>query len=114
MEASGFGIVGAGGMKEKATSSLQEAVIERLREVIDPETNVDVVRMRLIEDLVINPEGVINYTFRPSSPLCPIAVSLAIRIKETVAEIPGVKDQKISIKGYIAAEELTRLINEED
>ena len=101
-------------MKESAISSLQEAVLTRLRNVIDPETNVDVIRMRLIEDLNVDCEGKISYTFRPSSPLCPLAVSLAMRIKQAVAEIPGITDQKISVKGYIGAEELTRLINEED
>ncbi len=29
--------------------NLEQAVVERLREVIDPETGVDVLRMRLIE-----------------------------------------------------------------
>ena len=101
-------------MNVKASSSLQEVVLARLRDVIDPETNVDVVRMRLIEDLVIDSGGKISYTFRPSSWFCPLAVSLAVQIKQAVAEVPGITDQKITIKGYIAAEELTRLINEED
>jgi metal-sulfur cluster biosynthetic enzyme len=101
-------------MNEKALSPLQEAVISRLQEVIDPETNVDVMRMRLIENLTVDREGKVCYTFRPSSPLCPLAVSLVTRIKKAVAEVPGVTDQEILIEGYIAAEELTKLINKEN
>jgi metal-sulfur cluster biosynthetic enzyme len=100
-------------MNEEAFSHLQEAIIDRLREVIDPETNADVIRMRLIKDLVVHPEGLVSYTFQPSSPLCPIAVFLTTQIKQAVAEVPGVTAQEIKIEGYIAEEELTRLINKE-
>jgi len=101
-------------MNERAPSPLQEEIISRLQEVIDPETNVDVMRMRLIENLTVDREGKVCYTFRPSSPLCPLAVSLATQIKRAVAEVPGVTDQEILIVGYIAAEELTKLINKEN
>jgi len=92
---------------------LQQAIIERLRLVIDPETRADVVRMRLIEDLTVDSDGRVSYTFRPSSPLCPIAVFLVQQIKQAVAEVPGVTAQQITVLGYVAAEELTKLINKE-
>jgi metal-sulfur cluster biosynthetic enzyme len=100
-------------MKEEGPSLLRENILARLRNVIDPETNADVVRMQLIKDLVVHPEGLVCYTFRPSSPLCPIAVFLATQIKQAVAEVPGVTAQEIRVEGYIAEEELTKLINEE-
>ncbi len=100
-------------MNEEGTKLIHQAVIERLKAVIDPETNVDVIRMRLVEDLVVDDSGQARYTFRPSSPLCPLAVYLAMEIKKAVAEVPGVKDQKIRIEGYLAADELTQLINKE-
>lgn len=49
----------------------------------------------------------------PSSFVCPIAVMLAIDIKKTVAEVPGVTSQDIAIEGYLMAEELEKLINQE-
>jgi metal-sulfur cluster biosynthetic enzyme len=100
-------------LNEEGTKLIHQAVIERLKAVIDPETNVDVIRMRLVEDLVVDDSGQARYTFRPSSPLCPLAVYLAMEIKKAVAEVPGVKDQKIRIEGYLAADELTQLINKE-
>ena len=100
-------------MNEEALSHLQEAIIEHLREVIDPETNANVIRMRLIKNLEVHPEGLVSYTFQPSSPLCPIAVFLATQIKQAVAEVPGVTTQEIKVVGYIAEEELTKLINKE-
>ena len=91
---------------------LRQAILQRLSRVIDPETGVDVVRMRLIEALEVNEAGDVRYTFRPSSPLCPIAVFLVMRIKAAVAEVPGVKRQTIQVAGYVQAEELTELINQ--
>ena len=93
--------------------AVKQEIISRLREVIDPETNVDVMRMRLVEDLAVDQQGLVTYTFRPSSPLCPIAVYLITTIKKVVSEVPHVKAQRIKIEGYLAAEELTRLINQE-
>jgi metal-sulfur cluster biosynthetic enzyme len=95
------------------SKSIENEILERLKRVIDPETQVDVIRMRLIEDLQVDAGGFVTYTFRPSSPLCPIAVALAIQIKKAVAEVPGVVKQAIKVEGYLAAEELTRLINKE-
>jgi hypothetical protein len=50
---------------------LQQAIIQRLMSVIDPETNIDVVRMRLVQELAVDVEGKVTYTFRPSSPTVP-------------------------------------------
>lgn len=91
---------------------LRQAITERLSTVIDPETGVDVIRMRLIEELDIDDAGHVRYTFRPSSPLCPIAVFLVMNIKAAVAEVPGVQEQTIQVAGYTQAEELTELINQ--
>lgn len=92
---------------------IQGLIVERLKEVIDPETGADVVRMRLVEDLRVD-GGEVTYTFRPSSPLCPIAVSLVQEIKGAVSDVKGVESQKITVTGYMAADELTKLINMEN
>jgi len=100
-------------MTVEPESLLRRTILERLEKVIDPETGADVLRMRLIEDLVVDVDGQISYTFRPSSPLCPIAVYLVKEVKEAVAEVPGVIRQYITVTGYVAAEKLTKLINKE-
>jgi metal-sulfur cluster biosynthetic enzyme len=93
---------------------LREAIVERLRLVIDPETGADIMRMQLVQGLEVDAEGHVSYTFRPSSPLCPLAVYLASQIKEAVATVPGVSSQHIRVEGYIASEDLTQLMNEEN
>jgi metal-sulfur cluster biosynthetic enzyme len=91
---------------------LREAVLARLSTVIDPETGVDVVRMRLIEELTVNEEGMVHYTFRPSSPLCPLAVPLALSIREAVAGVDGVTGQAMGVVGYVKADELNAILEQ--
>jgi metal-sulfur cluster biosynthetic enzyme len=92
---------------------LKEAVLERLRAVIDPETGADVVRMQLIEELQADAEtGRVRYRFRPSSPLCPLAVHLALAIRDAVAGVPGVSEQEIEVVGYVGADGLNALLRE--
>ena len=92
--------------------ALRKAILIRLSTVIDPETGADVVRMRLIEDLVVDEGGVVRYKFRPSSPLCPLAVPLALSIRKAVGQVEGVTGQEIEVTGYIKAEELNAMLQE--
>ena len=95
--------------------TLRERILTRLAEVIDPETGVDVLRMRLVEDLEADEEtGSVSYRFHPSSPLCPLALSLALDIKSAVAATEGVSEQTIEVVGYVKADELTEIINSEE
>lgn len=95
-------------------AQLTRRILDRLRSVIDPETNIDVIRMGLVESLEVDEAGEVTYTFRPSSYVCPIAVTLALEIKNAVADVTGVFGQHIRIDGYTMAEELEILINEEN
>ena len=92
--------------------TMEQAVIHQLQKVIDPETGVDIVRMRLIEDLTVDEMGTVHYRFRPSSPLCPLAVTLALQIKEAVAQVKGVAGQEVEVVGYVGAGALNALLKE--
>jgi metal-sulfur cluster biosynthetic enzyme len=94
------------------SAELGEQIANRLRTVIDPETGADVMRMRLIENLEVDQNGIVSYVFRPSSPLCPLAVTLALRIKQTIAGVHGVVGQDISVQGYVDAEGLANLLRD--
>jgi len=94
------------------SEALRQAILDRLAQVIDPETGVDVVRMRLIEDLHVDETGRVTYTFRPSSPLCPIAVPLSNAIRLAVSETPGVTAQEINVVGFALSDELIKWLRQ--
>jgi len=91
--------------------TLKKNILTALQEVIDPETGVDVIRMRLVENLEVDEEGIVSYTFRPSSPVCPIAVTLAMDIKRAIGDVEGVQSQKITIEDYVNAKELSEYLS---
>lgn len=91
--------------------ALRERVLRQLAGVIDPETGLDVVRMRLFEALVVSEYGHVAYTFRPSSPFCPLGFALAQMIHTAVGTTPGVTGQTITVTGHMRAQELTQLLN---
>lgn len=90
--------------------NLMQAVNNRLSLVLDPETGIDVIRMGLVRDMQIDAKGNIMYTFRPSSPICPIAVPLALSIIQAISEVPGISRQGISVVDYIQSDELTKTL----
>ncbi len=94
------------------TERLRSAILQKMATVIDPETGVDVVQMRLIEDLIVDDSGHVLYTFRPSSAFCPIAVPLADAIQRAVAEVPGVTAQEVQIVGFALSEELSAALKQ--
>ncbi len=92
------------------TVELQKTVVEKLMTVIDPETGADVIRMRLVKDINVDENGFITYVFRPSSPLCPIVVPLALGIMQAIREVPGITGQSITVVDYVQAEQLNEIL----
>jgi metal-sulfur cluster biosynthetic enzyme len=94
----------------KKSTKLRQVILEKLSTVIDPETGVDVLRMRLVKDITVDENGEVCYKFRPSSPLCPIAVPLANSIQLAIAKVPGVTSQKVEVVDFILSDQLTELL----
>lgn len=92
---------------------LREAIENKLSEVVDPGAGLDVTRMGLVRDLTVE-DGSVSLVFRPSSPVCPMAFSLAPAIKETIESISGVKSVRMAIQNFNRAAELEELLGDED
>lgn len=103
----------------KASSSeearLQEAIQKGLRAVIDPGTGLDVIRMGLVKGMEIEKGGT-GYkailTFRPSSPVCPMAFKLAWDMKQCAQAVDDIRSVEIRVEGYNRAAELEAILRE--
>ena len=91
---------------------LKEKVEDALRGVIDPGTHLDIMRMKLVRDLSIDQDGRVSLTFRPSSPVCPMAFKLAYDIKKTVQQTEGIKEVEVKVAGYNRADELMEVLKQ--
>jgi metal-sulfur cluster biosynthetic enzyme len=86
--------------------------MEGLREVIDPETGIDVLRLGLVRNIHVE-HGDVSLTLRPASSICPVAYRLAILVRETVSSVPGVKALNMRVTNHAHAAELESLLNED-
>jgi metal-sulfur cluster biosynthetic enzyme len=87
------------------------SVREALSRIIDPETRLDIGRMNLIHEIVADQDGCVSLVFRPSSPVCPMAYSLANSIKKELLAIDSVKSVRIRVENFNKANHLESIIN---
>lgn len=87
----------------------KEEVIDRLKQVMDPETGTDVYSMGLVSDLETDEDSV-SLTFTPTSPFCPMGVQLAVKIKKSLAGMDGLDEDSIDItvEGHLNSEEINK------
>jgi len=89
---------------------IYENIIQALQGVIDPETDANVYRMRLVQDIHVHDDGEVEYTFSPSSPICPIALPLILAIMDALKAVEGINYQKVKVINYSGAEELNSIL----
>jgi len=84
---------------------------QALSEVLDPETGLDVMRMDIIHNLRVEDGGQVSLVFRPSSPVCPMAYTLANSIKKRIEQVKDVSSVNIRVENFQGAEHLEGLLN---
>ena len=90
-------------------AKLKNEIIEALKNVNDPETNINVYDMDLIKNLMVE-DGKVTLKFSPSSNVCPLAIQLAFNIKRAIESVEGVKGVDLTVTNYVAAEKLNTLL----
>ncbi|MBL4745559.1 MAG: metal-sulfur cluster assembly factor [Flavobacteriaceae bacterium] len=59
-------------------------LLELLKEVIDPEVEINIVDMGLIYNLTYDGEGIVNIDLTFSTPSCPLGETIMTNIRETI------------------------------
>jgi metal-sulfur cluster biosynthetic enzyme len=76
----------------------KEQVIEQLKEVIDPELNINIVDLGLIYDVVIDQKtGKVDLTMTLTTPGCPLSMVFEEWVPNAVKKIDKVSDVKINL-----------------
>lgn len=90
----------------------EEQVIDVLKEIIDPHTNMNVYDMGLISEINITGDSV-SLTFRPTSPFCPLGVHLAMNIKRRLLGIQKTKKAEVIVAGHVQAAAINKALAEQ-
>ncbi len=85
-------------MEEKnQKKQLEEAVIETLKTVYDPEIPVDIYELGLIYNVEIKEDKKVQITMTLTSPACPVAGTLPGEVEAKIKEVDGVADAVVDI-----------------
>ena len=80
-----------------AGGPLQEAVIEALKTIYDPEIPVNIYELGLIYDVVASEDGDVVIDMTLTTPHCPVAESMPGEVELRVLAVPGVRDAEVKL-----------------
>lgn len=69
-----------------------ELVMERLKDVFDPEIHMSIVELGLVYDVNVTDDGVVEVTYTLTSPGCPLGPVIDGQIQDVLVDLPGVKE----------------------
>lgn len=77
--------------------TIKEGIIERLKEVFDPEIPINVYDLGLIYEITVKDEGFVHILMSLTSPTCPTADYIKALIKDAALDTPHVSDVEVEL-----------------
>lgn len=78
-------------------AELNNAVVEALKSVYDPEIPVNIYELGLVYSVNIDDAGKVDIEMTLTSPACPVAGTLPPEVEGRVRSIPGVSECKVKV-----------------
>lgn len=69
----------------------KDLIMERLRDVFDPEIHMSIVELGLVYDVELTDAGAVIVTYTLTSPGCPLGAVIDGQIQDALIDLPGVK-----------------------
>ena len=73
-------------------SGIKNKVIEKIKQIYDPEIPVNIYELGLIYNIKIDENNNVKIDMTLTSPNCPVAESLPKEVKDSIMNVEGVKD----------------------
>ena len=81
----------------KTFIELQNDIIEAMRTIFDPEIPVDIYELGLIYEIKVDPGNNAHIVMTLTSPMCPVAESLPVEVKEKAMALEGINDVEVEL-----------------
>lgn len=87
--------------------------MKSIEDVVDPEVQVGIVEMNLVDEVDISSENDVKIKFHLTTPFCPaqFAYAIALQIKDRVSALPGVKKVVVEVRDHFLAKEINDAVN---
>jgi ATP-binding protein involved in chromosome partitioning len=82
-------------------TALEQAVLDALRTVKDPDLNKDIVTLHFIKDLKIE-DGKVSFTIELTTPACPVRKEMEQWARDAVLSVNGVREVKIHMTSAVS------------
>lgn len=84
-------------LTEEQLNAMGEKLVEKFKEVYDPEIPVDIYELGLIYDAQVSSDGEAKILMTLTTPNCPVAEILPAEVAQKVEEIEGIKKAYVKI-----------------
>ena len=78
-------------------SDIKNRVIEKIKQIYDPEIPVNIYELGLIYNIKIDENNNVKIDMTLTSPNCPVVESLLKEVKDSIMNIEGVKDVTLDL-----------------
>ena len=80
-----------------AGGELQQAVIDALKEIYDPEIPVNIYDLGLIYGVEVDDEADATVTMTLTTPHCPVAETMPAEVELRASSVPGIRDAEVEL-----------------
>jgi metal-sulfur cluster biosynthetic enzyme len=93
----------------------EEEILEKLKEVKDPEFGHSIIERKLIDEVKIEGDTA-RILFHLTVPFCPDVFALYIgrEIKKKAKEVEGIKNVEITLQNHVKAAQLNEILSKEE
>src|SRR5688500_18549710 len=84
-------------LEETTPSSLQDQVIEAIKQVHDPEIPVNIYELGLIYEVNVDNHGNVHILMTLTSPSCPAAETIPSEVEQNIKALPWVQEIVVEI-----------------
>lgn len=84
-------------LSQDTRSYLQEKIVERMREIYDPEIPVDIYEMGLIYEVNVAEDANVEIIMTLTTPHCPVAESMPGDVQLQAGDVDGVRDVTVDL-----------------
>lgn len=93
--------------------TLRREIFNELVKIVDPEINVSIMELQLIDNIDID-DGNVKVDLHLTSPFCPAVFGFKIAqdIKNNLSKIEGINKVTVNVSNHFMAEAINKQVNE--